>query len=162
MTTIHETSDIYIWMGHRFWQKLTNQPSTWMVATTNKFGTWIKQSLGPLEQRTLRIQGVIKWHQWQKGHPSPRCQYSKQCRQVPGTSIKTTMQYACFDTNSDKDGIHNWCTRCLLNKGGLHQWNCAAEGLDGMCIMNAKASTSRWKWDDNQGIIHLFHIPSSN
>ena len=41
--------------------------------------------------------------------------------QVPVTSIKTTMQYACFDTNSDIDGIHNWYTRCLTNKGGLHQ-----------------------------------------
>ncbi len=30
-------------------------------------------------------------------------------------------QYACFHTNSDIDGNHNWYTRCLTNKGGLHQ-----------------------------------------
>ena len=71
-----------------------------------------------------------------------------------------------FDTDAQPIGVDNRCTACISHiaddfEGPLYDSNRKIKGFGGTHTTNLKTGTLKWKWADDEGKIHTFHIPNS-
>eukprot|EP00978_Attheya_sp_CCMP212_P018474 scaffold50569_cov62-Attheya_sp.AAC.1 len=76
-------------------------------------------------------------------------------------------QNVAFDTDSAPIGIDNRCSGCISHKVGnfigelKESSSRAIKGIGGTQTTGLKMGTIVWRWSDNEGRIHKFHIPYS-
>ena len=71
-----------------------------------------------------------------------------------------------LDTDSGAVGVDNRCTACMSHvaedfAGELKECNRAVKGFGGSRVTNIMEGTLKWKWSDDEGVIHTFTIPNS-
>ena len=71
-----------------------------------------------------------------------------------------------FDTDSYDIGIDNRCSACISGTpedfiGPLKDSTRTIKGFMGTKTTNVKVGTLLWKWLDDEGKLHQFHIPNS-
>lgn len=71
-----------------------------------------------------------------------------------------------FDTDSSPVGIDSRCSGCISHQssdfiGELRPCNRAIKGFGGTRTTNIMTGTLVWRWEDDEGRAHRFHIPNS-
>ena len=154
-----------------------NEPIYNPKSSNNRLTIWVTK-------RMKRIKEVITYtftsvetyvlNNWKTKHRKPRARKLFKNRMVSyghsalamNANIGIRTNTLRFDTDSVKVGIDNRCSACISHVpqdfiGPLKDSNRTIKGFGRSRTTGIKVGTLLWRWNDDEGKEHAFHIPES-
>ena len=155
-----------------------NEPVYISKSSSNRLLVWVTKRMNEFKQRiadkctSIEAYVLTNWKTKRRKYTVPNSfkikrryllGYSAMAMKADVGIHTNTMR---FDTDSAKVGIDNRCSACISHVpqdfiGALTDSNRTIKGFGGSRTTGIKVGTLLWKWNDDNGKEHAFHIPNS-